>query len=63
MVPKYKMLKKCTEFLNKISSCRVPSFSILVEPLILLNAVRNGHFDRGRLSFSSPTFTAALNWT
>ena len=42
--PGIKQKKKGHELLNQILFCLVPSFSILVGPLILLNAVRNGHF-------------------
>ena len=57
-VPWYKTKKKG----HQILFSQVPSFSILVGPLILLNAVRNGRFGWGWLSNPSWTFTAALNW-
>ena len=61
-VPQYKTKKKCHAFLNKILACQVPSSSILVGPLVLLKAVRNGRFDGGWLSNLSLIFNAALNW-
>ena len=36
--------KKGHKFLNQILVCQLPSFSILVGSLILLNAVRNSRF-------------------
>ena len=61
-VPRYKTKKKGHTLLNQILFCQVPSFSILVGPLFLLNAVRHGRFGGGWLLNPSWTFTAALNW-
>ena len=63
MFPRYKTKNKGHKFLNKILTCKVPSSSILVGPLVLLTAVRNGRFAEGWLSKPSSISTAALNWT
>ena len=61
-VPRCETKKKRHGFLNKTLACQVPSFSIIVGPLVLLNAARNGCFAGGWLSNPSSIFIAALNW-
>ena len=61
MAPQYQTKKKRHKFLNKILTCQVPSSSILVGPLVLLTAVRDGRFAKGWLSNPNSISTAALN--
>ena len=55
-VPRYKTKQ------NKTISCQGPSSSIIVGPVVWLNAVSKGCFAGCWLSNPSSVFTAGLNW-
>ena len=50
-------------FLNKILACLMPSTSLLVWWLILLNSFRNGRFSKDRVPNPKSIFLAVMNWS